>query len=190
MGIGPRDDLRLTDPGRMFAFQRSLAKQEGAPKLLGQFASGSFNRTGPRSVPDQGGPKSSGPAPSLIERASAASNQSMPETETSSDQSRAAPRQAQPQQQADSGPEMPKMPESEPSPPPRPIDVRPFAPQQQQQQQQQQQPQQAADQGALSLPRVGSEADLKKLKLQPGKGFIGPDGQVHWVPFQGREAAA
>jgi len=42
MGIGPHDDLRLTDSGRMFSFQRSLAKQEGATNLLRQFTSGAF----------------------------------------------------------------------------------------------------------------------------------------------------
>jgi hypothetical protein len=180
MGIGPHDDLKLTDPGRMFAFQRSLAKQEGAPNLLRQFVSGSASKS-ISPAPKSTGPKL--PIPSL----SAAASQSMPEAEAPSDQSQYAPRRRElPQQQADNAP-MARMPESEPSPPRPPIDVRPFAPQQQQQPQQ---PQQAADQGGLSLPRVGSEADLKKLSLKPGQGFIGPDGKTHWVPFPSREAAA
>jgi Phage tail lysozyme len=106
------------------------------------------------------------------------------QAEMPSEQGQQAARQ-EPQQQADGGSDMPRMPAPEPDTPPRPIDIKPFAPQEPQQQQQ---PQQAPGQG-VSLPRVQSPDDIKKLKLQPGHGFIGPDGQVHWVPFPGREQA-
>jgi hypothetical protein len=184
MGIGPHDDLGLTDSGRMFSFQRSLAKQEGAPKLLAQLAGGAFGRTSqqPRSAPTMAVQSHESDYPKLnLPSSGGPSAPEMP-----SEQGQAAPRQASPQQQAQDIP-YPKMPEPEPYAPPKPIDVKQFAPQQQQEQQQ---PQQTAGQSGIGLPRVQSPDDIKKLKLQPGHGFIGPDGQVHWVPFPGREAAA
>jgi hypothetical protein len=180
MGIGPHDDLGLADPGRMFSFQRALAKQEGAPKLLAGLSGGAFGKSSQRPSPISA-QVDTGPS-----RAQQLPVSNLMESEQPQQQQQQQ-QQPQQQQQADNVREPSKMLESEPSSPQRPIDVRQFAPQQMQQAQQ---PQQAADQGGLSLPRVGSEADLKKLKLQPGKGFIGPDGQVHWVPFPGREAAA
>jgi hypothetical protein len=193
MGIGPHDDLGLADPGRMFSFQRALAKQEGAPKLLAGLAGGAFGRTSqqPRPAPTtadqyQTWPKELRPShesdyPKL--NIPPSGGPSVPETP--SEQGQQAPRQEPQQQQTQEIP-YPKMPEPEPYSPPKPIDVRQFAPQQQQEQQQ---PQQAAGQG-VGLPRVQSPDDIKRLNLQPGHGFIGPDGLVHWVPFPGREAAA
>jgi hypothetical protein len=37
--------------------------------------------------------------------------------------------------------------------------------------------------GASPLPYAATEADLKKLNLKPGGGFIAPDGKTRYIPY-------